>query len=103
LPLHYVEDDNDYSFAGAIIIEDPGIYYLSWSSNRRILIDHYTHPALFKCDDEKRYDNRVFYSNNSSTIENYENYFLKTKDEVFLKRTFEEYQQVGGHTFVVVE
>lgn len=102
-PLRYHEDLTSYSFSGGLVIRDPGIYYLRWSTNRGIIGDYYDHPALYQCEDDRRSDIRVLYRNESSTQENYDKLFQKTKDPVYLSLTYDEYRNFGGHTFVVVE
>lgn len=100
-PIHYFESNNKYEFYGGVVLETSGLFYTRFSTSSSIF-EYYDHPAIYECDNNRRSNIRVYYSNQSTSLSNYENLFLTTKVDYLLELIdYQRYKDFGGHTFYV--
>ncbi len=102
-PLTYFEDEDGYHIVFKIVLKSPGMFWVAFSTSS-FLYDKpfYDHPALYVCDQNRRDRVEVYYENSSSTLNAYNEIFLKTKVDHLKKNIdFESYSKVGSHCIVV--
>ena len=102
-PLNFQETQDRYKLKGYMCFNSTGlmnvVVYTVFS-----VLESYDHDALYKCKNKRRFRPRVYYFNEATTIERYENLFLKSNVDYLLEIfDIERYRRACSHTFVVVE
>ena len=101
--IEFQEFENDYQFHGGLICREAGLFSVNIAS-RASLLQAQDHPAVKKCKNTRRDNPLVIFPNSSTSINRYNELFLKTKVPYLLELIdFERYSRLGSHTFVVVE
>jgi hypothetical protein len=102
-PVKFIENDTSYRFKAGIVFHHPGLYWLGLSTSY-LFFEHVDHPALYVCKNKRRERVDVYYQNNSTSKEVYDELFFSTNVEYLKELTsFEEYKNVGSITIVVEE
>ncbi len=104
-PIEYIEYTNSYRFRGGLVIGTPGLFSIAIYTIQDLLWDNVTnHPALINCRGNNRIDSEIFYINEATTENNFNNVFRKSKVDYILDLVdYEEYSQAAGYAFVVEE
>ena len=72
-------------------------------TNCKACIDRYTHPSLIYCNDRKRI-HEYFILNQNTSEQNFNDVFLQSNVDYLAELTeYEEFRDVGGIAFWVVE
>lgn len=102
-PIEFFEDDTGYHLAFKIALNTRGMFWISMvSANFFYEKSNYDHPALYICDNIRRDRIEVYYQNASTSIEAYNEIFLKTKVDYLLQvLNFDNYQKGGGISIIV--
>ena len=100
-PIIYEESANAYKLRFGIVFHEVGLYYLGFFSSSNLL-ESYSHPALL-CNGEHRSNVDIQYSNSSSSEDNYRDLLLSTSIDYILNSSYEEFEIIGMHSFVVID
>jgi len=100
-PIIYEESANAYKLRFGIVFHEVGFYYLGFFSSSNLL-ESYSHPALL-CNGEHRSNVDIQYSNSSSSEDNYRDLLLSTSIDYILNSSYEEFEIIGMHSFVVID
>ena len=102
-PLKYQEDDEGYQLKFSIVLKSKGMFWVFFSCGFFYYEPGaYDHPALYVCDKNRRDRVIVFFKNNSTTPEAYQNIFLKTKVDYLLQSCdYERYSNLGSVSIIV--
>jgi hypothetical protein len=101
--ISYVEDENGYHVRIGFVLEVEGLFYFG-ADTETGLYKFYDHAAVFECDNVRRAEVRVNYSNSSTSEENYSNLFRQTNVDYLLELVdYDRFATFGGHAFVVTK
>lgn len=100
-PITYSNNAESREFKAGVILHEPGLYYIGLNTDP-LLFEYYDHPALIICGDNKRDRVDVYYTNSSSSLQNYENIFRQTKVQYLLDIVDFERFSKGGAVAIVV-
>lgn len=101
-PITYNDLGDRCMFEAYMIVpEQSGLYIVGINTNGRLYED-YRHPALVQCGNDRRSTVDVYYNNENSTVENYENIYLQTQvDYLPGIVTLDVFQRGGAVAFYV--
>ena len=100
-PVYFLENADSYQFSAKIVLKQSGLYWMGFSTDS-FLYESYEHPSMYACKNERRYKVEVFYTNPSTSVENYNTMFLSTKVQYLPELTdYEEYSGVGAISIYV--
>lgn len=102
-PIEFFEDDSGYHLAFKVVLKTKGMFWIRIvSANFFYEESNYDHPALYICESNRRDRIKVYFQNPNTSIENYNEVFLRTKVDYLLESVdYKSYQEGGGISVIV--
>jgi hypothetical protein len=102
-PIMFEESTGGYNFLAKIVLRQAGKFYFRIDSANE-LFERYNHPAVFRCNKDRRREISVSYTNPQTSEDEFYNIFQASDIDYFTTiYDYEQYSRLGARTFVVRE